>query len=178
MNRAAAVPLLALLALCACRQQDMYGQQKAFFWGTFDYFRNGREMQAPPEGTVARNSPDQAVPQPSVITADMLAEGQIQYNVNCAPCHDQTGDAEGMIVGRGFPKPPELFSKQILNKPAKEIYKVIQDGHGVMYSYATRVEPAQRWAIIAYIRALQLSQHAQVASLPARDQAALRKVLQ
>lgn len=178
MRRTSWLPLLALAGLCACRQQDMYGQQRAFFWGTFDFFPNGREMQAAPAGAVARNAPNQPVPQPPAITADLLARGQIKYNIDCAPCHDQTGDAEGMIVGRGFPKPPVLFSNELMHFSAKDIYNVIEHGHGVMYSYADRVMPRDRWAIVAYIRALQLSQHAQVASLPSQDQTALRKLAQ
>ena len=75
------------------------------------------------------------------------------------------GDGQGMIVQRGFPKPPPLFQPDLLKAKAQLFYNTITNGHGVMYSYADRVLPADRWAIVAYIRALQRSQHAQVASL-------------
>ena len=176
MNRRFMLPLLAVLSLAACRQQDMFGQERAFFWSTFSYFPNGREMQHPPSGAVARNAPNQPVPQPASITAEMLARGREKFNIDCAPCHDRTGDADGMVVQRGFPKPPILFSPKLLQLKAQKIYNVITHGHGVMYSYANRVAPPDRWAIVAYIRALQLSEHAKVAQLPKSDQAALRNL--
>lgn len=178
MTRAALIPVLALIALASCRQEDMYRQERADFWSTFSFFHNDREMQDPVAGTVARHAPDVPVPQPATITAAMLARGQVRFNVACAPCHDQTGDGEGMIVQRGFPKPPALFSQKLLHAKAQELYDVIIHGHGAMYSYADRVLPADRWAIIAYIRALQRSRDTKVASLPPQDQAALRKLSQ
>ena len=102
------------------------------------------------------------------------APGPTRYNIYCAPCHGRAGDGSGMIVHRGFPQPPSFFKHGLLNAKAQHFYNVITNGHGVMYSYADRVLPADRWAIIAYIRALQESQHAKVVSLPERD----RKMLQ
>jgi mono/diheme cytochrome c family protein len=79
-----------------------------------------------------------------------------------------------MIVQRGFPRPPSLFSDNLIKAKAQHFYDVITNGHGVMYSYADRVSPGDRWAIIAYIRALQRSQRAQVAGLPVQDQQMLQ----
>ena len=80
-----------------------------------------------------------------------------------------------MIVQRGFPKPPSFFKDELINAKAQHFYNVITNGHGVMYSYADRVLPADRWAIVAYIRALQESQHAKVASLPEQDKTMLQE---
>jgi mono/diheme cytochrome c family protein len=167
--------MLLLLALATCRQEDMYSQQKAVGWGTFFGLPRHITMQHPVAGTVARDARDQPVPQPSVITAAMLARGQRQYSINCVPCHGLSGDGQGMIVQRGFPKPPPLFSDKLIKAKAQHFYDVITHGHGVMYSYADRVAPADRWAIAAYIRALQRSQHAQVAELSDADEQHLQE---
>jgi mono/diheme cytochrome c family protein len=126
-------------------------------------------MQHPVAGTVARNAPDLPVPQPATITEAMLARGRERFGIDCVPCHGQSGDGQGMIVQRGFPRPPELFKDQLMQAKAQHFYDVITHGHGVMYGYADRVSPADRWAIVAYIRALQRSQRAPVASLSEQD---------
>ena len=141
---------------------------------SFGFLRDHMTMQQPVAGTVARNAPDEAVPQPAVITAAMLTRGQQRFGIDCVPCHGQSGDGRGMIVERGFPRPPSLFSDDLIKAKAQHFFDVITNGHGVMYSYADRVSPSDRWAIIAYIRALQRSQRAQFASLPAQDQQSLQ----
>jgi mono/diheme cytochrome c family protein len=153
----------------------MFSQERAFPWGLFSFFRNGRTMQDPVSGTVARGAPDVPVPQPATISAQMLSRGQEKFNADCVPCHGYSGDGNGLIVQRGFPKPPQLYAPDLMKAKAAHFYDVITNGHGVMYSYADRVSPADRWAIIAYIRALQLSQRAQVASLSNQDKAALQQ---
>ncbi|PPQ40874.1 hypothetical protein CCS01_00040 [Rhodopila globiformis] len=174
MNRRS-LSMLLLLALATCRQEDMYSQEKAVGWGKFFPFPGRMTMQHPVPGTVARNPADAPVPQPPEITAAMLARGRRQYNINCVPCHGQSGDGEGMIVQRGFPKPPPLFNDRLIKAKARHFYNVITHGHGVMYSYADRVAPADRWAITGYIRALQRSQHAQVAELSDNDKQHLQE---
>jgi mono/diheme cytochrome c family protein len=166
-------PLLLLLALATCGKEDMFVQQRAVPWGSFSFLRHGMTMQPPVAGTVARNAPDVPVPQPASITAAMLTRGQQRFDIDCAPCHGRSGDGEGIIVQRGFPKPPALFSNDLMHAKAQHFYDVITNGHGVMYSYADRVSPADRWAITAYIRALQRSEHAQMADLSADDKAHL-----
>jgi mono/diheme cytochrome c family protein len=168
------VPLLLLLLTATCAREDMFDQQREAPWSRSAFFRDHMTMRHPVAGTVARNAPDEAVPQPAVITAAMLSRGQQRFNIDCVPCHGQAGDGRGMVVERGFPRPPSLFSDDLIKAKAQHFYDVITHGHGVMYSYANPVSPADRWAIIAYIRALQRCQRAQVASLPAQDQQSLQ----
>ncbi len=175
MTRARIAPLVLLLALATCARLDMFVQQCAAPWGAFSFLPHGMTMQAPVRGTVARNAPDEPVPQPATITEAMLSRGEEKFDIDCAPCHGRSGDGEGMIVQRGFPKPPPLFSDDLIKAKAQHFYDVITDGHGVMYSYADRVSSADRWAIAAYIRALQRSQHAQIAELSAQDKARLQE---
>jgi mono/diheme cytochrome c family protein len=175
MMRAMLLPLVALVALAACRKEDMFVQQRAVSWSMFSFFRNRMTMQDPASGSVARDAPDVSVPQPATITAAMEARGQQRFNINCAPCHGRSGDGEGMIVQRGFPRPPSLIRDDLIHAKAQHFYDVITQGHGVMYSYAARISPADRWAIIAYIRAIQRSQRARLASLSDQDKAKLQQ---
>ena len=147
----------------------MFAQQRAVDWGAFLGMRHGQTMQHPVTGTVARSAPDTPAPQTAAITAAMLDRGQTVYEINCVPCHGRSGDGDGMIVQRGFPKPPPLFSPELIKAKAQLFYDTVTNGHGVMFSYADRVSPADRWAVVAYIRALQRSQQAQVASLSDND---------
>jgi mono/diheme cytochrome c family protein len=161
--------------LATCKSEDMFTQEKAVPWSSFFFFKHDMTMQHPAPGSVARNAPDVPVPQPAKITAAMLRRGHAQFDVYCAACHGASGDGEGMIVQRSFPKPPVLFKEDLIKAKAQHFYNVITNGHGVMYSYADRVLPADRWAIVAYIRALQESQHAKVADLPEHDKAMLQE---
>jgi len=106
---------------------------------------------------------------PFPITRWDLARGQERYNIFCSPCHGQLGDGQGMIVQRGFPPPPSYHEDRLRQAPAGHFFDVITNGYGRMYSYASRVSPEDRWRIIAYIRALQLSQHATVNDVPESD---------
>jgi mono/diheme cytochrome c family protein len=98
-------------------------------------------------------------PPPSVTLA-LLQRGQDRYRIYCVPCHSELGDGRGMIVQRGFPSPPSYHSDSLRQAPVQHFYDVITNGHGAMYSFADRVQPPDRWAIAAYIRALQRSQMA------------------
>lgn len=169
MKRRRLAPLLLLLSMATCTREDMAVQQRAVPWSSFAFFRNGMTMQNPVAGTVARHAPDVPVPQPATITAAMLSRGQQRFGIDCVPCHGQAADGQGMIVQRGFPRPPALFNDELIKAKAQHFYDVITNGHGVMYGYADRVAPADRWAIVAYIRALQRSQRARVASLSDQD---------
>ncbi|MEO8714180.1 MAG: cytochrome c [Acetobacteraceae bacterium] len=106
---------------------------------------------------------------PPPVTLALLDRGQEQFRIYCTPCHSELGDGDGMIVQRGFPHPPSYHSAALLEAPTRHFYDVITNGFGVMYSYAARVQPADRWAIAAYIRALQLSQRIPVADLSAEQ---------
>jgi mono/diheme cytochrome c family protein len=106
---------------------------------------------------------------PLPITAALLASGQERFNIYCAPCHSQLGDGDGMVVRRGFPAPPSFHTPRLRQAPDSHFYDVMTRGYGAMYPYADRVTPEERWAITAYIRALQLSRHAPVAELTSSD---------
>ena len=166
-------PLLALLALAACKREDMYVQGKSYTWDRSNFFPKQQSMQKPVPATVARAELNLPVPQPATITAAMLARGHERFDIFCSPCHGRSGDGQGMIVQRGFPQPPSFYSQRLRKAKASLFYDTITHGHGVMYSYADRVPSADRWDIIAYIRALQFSQDAEVASLDAPDKARL-----
>jgi mono/diheme cytochrome c family protein len=127
-------------------------------------------MQAPPDGTVARDdpAPDALTDRPAM-TADLLARGRERFGIYCAVCHDAAGTGHGTVPARGFPTPPDFGEPRLVAAPSAYFVEVITHGHGVMYPYADRVMPADRWAIAAYIRALQLSRDAAVADLPAED---------
>jgi len=95
-----------------------------------------------------------------------ILRGQQRYNIYCTPCHDYTGNGKGMVVERGFPHPPSYNIQRLREAPAGHFFAVITNGFGSMYSYASRVDPADRWRIAAYIRVLQLSQNASVDDVP------------
>ena len=151
----------------------MYTQRVIRQWDRDPASPDGGSVRAPVAGTLAQEQPDTPAPQPRVITTAMLSQGRAQYDIFCSPCHAASGDGAGMIVQRGFPHPPAFTTERLLRGRAAAIYDTITNGHGAMYSYAARVPPADRWAIAAYIRALQLSQAAPVEGLPAADRARL-----
>ncbi len=130
-----------------------------------------------PDGTSARPLPAHAVAQgdvarafeaitPPPVTAALLARGQERFGIFCAPCHGLAGDGDGVIVAHGFPAPPSYHIDRLLAAPTQHFYDVMTKGYGVMFSYADRVDPHDRGAISAYIRALQLSRRATVAEVP------------
>jgi mono/diheme cytochrome c family protein len=110
---------------------------------------------------------------PFPVTRQVLARGQERYNIFCSPCHGRLGDGDGMIVRRGFRRPPSYHTDRLRRAPAGHFYDVITHGFGSMYDYAARVAPRDRWAIIAYIRALQLSQNATLADVPPQERTQL-----
>jgi mono/diheme cytochrome c family protein len=110
---------------------------------------------------------------PGSVTAAMLRRGRERYDIYCAPCHSVSGDGDGMVVRRGFPSPRTLHSDRLRSVPDAYLYEVISDGYGVMYPFADRIAPQDRWAIVAYMRALQLSQHARLNDVPEDERDAL-----
>lgn len=170
---------LAAFALAGCRL-DMHIQPKYTTDKPTTFFGDGRSERPRVPGTVAHGEwhgddlldtglidgrPGDAFPFP--VTAKDLARGRARYNIYCAPCHDYNGTGRGMIVLRGFQQPPSLEMDRLRQAPVGHFFEVITDGFGAMYSYASRVSPEDRWRIAAYIRALQLSQHATIADVPA-----------
>ncbi len=167
MRRAAL--LAAALALAGCGDANMFAQKKVLTWDRNDVLPNKTAMQLPVVGTVPRDEPNRPVAQPTVITAALVERGHVQFDIFCTPCHGLTGAGDGMIVQRGFPHPPPFTDDKLMKAKAQHFYDVITDGKGAMFSYADRVSSADRWAVAAYIRALQLSQKPVVADLSADD---------
>ncbi|MCK8787084.1 cytochrome c [Roseomonas sp. NAR14] len=166
-RRAPAALLAALLALpllAGCRQ-EMARQRRLDPQGPTDAWPGGVAARKLPPGVVARDSVLEPPPRPSVTPA-LLARGQERFVIACQPCHGAAGDGDGIIVRRGFPRPPSFHARRLLAMPARHVVEVIGQGYGVMYAYADRVAPADRWAIAAYVRALQLSRHATLADAP------------
>ena len=171
--------------LLGCRQ-DMHVQPKYVPEDPSSFFADGRSERPIVEGTVARGQlrTDELLYTgrvngvasdlfPFPITAADLSRGRERYNIYCSPCHDYTGSGNGMIVQRGFPSPPSFHIERLRQAPAGHFFDVITNGFGLMYSYASRVSPEDRWRIAAYIRALQLSRHGSTADVPASQSNAL-----
>ena len=173
--------LLVSLFLSSCRQ-DMHDQAKYEPLEQSMFFSDKRSAREPVEGTVARgmlkddehlyagkinNQP--ALTFPMELTTQIVERGQDRYNIYCAPCHDKTGQGLGMIVQRGFKQPPSFHIARLREAPVGYYYDVITNGFGVMSSYAEQVKTEDRWAIIAYIRALQISQSATIAEVPEQE---------
>jgi mono/diheme cytochrome c family protein len=137
------------------------------------YGANKAGAAKPVPHTIAR---DDALEQPSPppVTMALLKRGQQRFNIYCSPCHGRTGEGNGMIVQRGFPRPPSYFIERLRNAPNQHFYDVITHGYGAMYPYSDRVQPADRWAIVAYIRALQASASASPSDVPADKRSALQ----
>lgn len=130
--------------------------------------RYGSSSRLPPEGAVARGSLSSADPLvsgrrngllvrkiPLVVEHAMLERGQERFDIFCSPCHGHLGDGRGAVVQRGFPAPPDYAIKRLQEAPVGHLYDVLTHGYGVMYPYGPRIEPRDRWAIVAYIRLLQ-----------------------
>lgn len=169
----------AFLAACVlsflsgCDQ--MAKQPRADAQESSAFFPDGKVNQAPPVGTVARGELawEAVLDKRPPLTAELLERGEERYRINCVPCHGVAGDGLGTVVNRGFPQPPDFTEPRLMNAPDRHFLQVIAEGYGVMYSYAARVQPADRWAIVAHIRSLQLARHARVAELPSADRQTL-----
>lgn len=162
--------LMVLIGLCgAC--DDMSHQPKALDTRPTP----GLRELSPPAGTVARGELQhraRLVGRPS-LDWKLLARGEERYGIYCTPCHGLSGLGDGRIVQRGFSAPPAFIDERLLSASDDYLLQVIAQGHGLMYGYAARVEPADRWAIVAHLRVLQLSQHAELSQLPSALQHSL-----
>jgi hypothetical protein len=189
MNWVALTTITLGLALvtAGCRR-DMFVQPKSNPLKESDFFPDGGSSRPLPEHTVARGHLDLdeqyytgkigtnlVTTFPSPVTREMLQRGRERFDIYCAPCHGLTGEGNGMIVQRGFPAPPSFHIDRLREAPPGHFFDVITHGYGIMYSYAQRVEPSDRWAIAAYIRALQLSQRASPNDVPPGERAALER---
>src|SRR5450759_716906 len=172
---------------CMSCRQDMHDQPKDGAVRQGDFFADGRSARPITEGTVARGhlnddtllytgkgadgKPSNEFPMP--VTRAPMLRGEQRYNVFCTPCHDRTGSGNGMIVRRGYRRPPTYHSDRLRQQPNGYLYDVITNGFGAMPDYAAQIPPPDRWAIVAYIRALQLSQQASIDDVPAAERGQL-----
>ncbi|HEV8238107.1 MAG TPA: cytochrome c [Thermoanaerobaculia bacterium] len=172
------------LVLGGCRQ-DMHDQPRYEPLEASKFFADGMASRQLPEGTVARGHLGEDVafstgkdaagnvvaelPMPA--TRQLLERGHQRFDVYCSPCHGRLGDGQGMAVRRGFKQPPSFHDDRLVNSPVGYYFDVMTHGFGVMPSYAPSIPPEDRWAIAAYVRALQLSQRAHLADLEPTDRA-------
>lgn len=172
--------IVVIFASSACRI-DMHVQPRQNPLSRSDFFADQRSARPPVEGTVARgqlhedtyfytgkigNNPGDAMPFP--VTKEVLERGRERYNVFCAPCHSRVGDGNGFVPSRGFArKLPSFHIVRLQKAPLGYFYDTITEGFGIMPDYASQIPPRDRWNIVAYVRALQLSQNATMADVPA-----------
>jgi mono/diheme cytochrome c family protein len=180
-----ACALAAGLLSAGCRQ-DMHDQPRFKPYAKSDFFADKRSARPLVDGTIARGhlredavlytgkaagKPADAFPFP--VTADVMARGRERFDIFCSPCHGRTGTGDGMIVRRGYRKPPSFHEDRLRQAAPGYTYDVITNGFGAMPDYAQQIPVRDRWAIVAYITALQRSQHAAADRLPAEARAAL-----
>lgn len=151
-------------------------------------FADGRSARPLVEGTIAQGAlreDDQlytgkvdgklASTLPMPLSAELLARGQQRFDIFCSPCHGRLGDGQGLVVKRGFRQPPSYHIDRLRTAPAGHFFDVMTRGFGVMLPQASRIRPEDRWAIVAYIRALQLSQHATLTDVPEAERPRLER---
>jgi hypothetical protein len=179
--------LAGCLVMTACRE-DMHNQPRYKPLAGTDFFGDGRSARPVVEGTVARgqlridkarytgkeNAMD-VTEFPFPITRSDLSRGQERFNIYCSPCHSRLGDGNGMVVRRGFRQAASYHTEKLIKAPVGHFFDVMTNGFGAMPSYASRVEPDDRWRIAAYIRVLQLSENATVEDVPQAQRPALEK---
>jgi mono/diheme cytochrome c family protein len=183
----AAAMLVALSGAAACRQ-DMHDTPRYKPLAQSDIYADQRSARPIIEGTVARGflkdddvfytgmqagAPVEKIPMP--LTEAVVARGRERFNIYCSPCHGVAGDGDGMIVKRGYKQPTSYHDPRLRNERAGFFYDVMTRGFGQMPDYAAQISPKDRWAIVAYIRALQLSQHAAVGDLTPEEKARLER---
>lgn len=158
----------AAAMLCASCTQQMADQPRYDTYRQSAFFANSMSARPLPQGVIPRSGGrDEA---PPAITMELLAEGRMRFEIYCAPCHGYTGNGNGIVAIRGLRRPPASFhSENLRNADNAHFYDVMTNGFGAMPSYAYQVAPRDRWAIAAYIRALQLSQWSNIADVPPEE---------
>jgi mono/diheme cytochrome c family protein len=173
--------LLVVIALTSACRLDMHVQPRLNPLARSDFYSDQRSERPPVEGTVARsqlqedtyfytgkigNNPGDFMPFP--VTKEVLERGRERFNIFCAPCHSRVGDGNGVVPSRGFArKPPSYHIERLQKAPLGYFFDVMTNGFGIMPDYASQIPPGDRWDIVAYVRALQLSQNATMADVPA-----------
>jgi mono/diheme cytochrome c family protein len=163
--------VLAIFLLCACHPQDidpLEQQPKYKAYSENKFFADRRAMRTPPEGTIPLERNLEHESPPAQLDAALLELGREAYERTCLTCHGVLGDGEGVVSGKmGLKAPPSLHTDRLRAMPAADMYRIISDGYGLMPRYSTVLTARERWAAIAYVRALQLSQHLPLAEAPA-----------
>ena len=177
-DRSAAVLAAAILLISGC-DQAMSDQPKRKPFQESSFFADGRSSRVPVAGKIPQgglrlddhfhrglSGGEFASQFPAAVTADTLRRGRERYDIFCSPCHDRTGSGRGMIVQRGYRPPPSFHLDRLRQAPPGYLFDVVTRGLGAMPGYSEQVRTADRWAIIAYLRALQLSRLGDVNDLP------------
>ena len=186
MNTAALLLLSALFCI-GCRR-EMYDQPRGDPLKSSDFFADGAASRPLPPHTVPQENYHADVSYntgkigtnfltqiPFPVTGQTMERGRERFDIYCAVCHGRTGQGRGIVVQRGFAAPPSLDIERLRQQPPGYFFDVITRGYGVMFSCANRVDPDDRWAIAAYIRALQLSHHASLSDVPSAERAKLEE---
>jgi len=171
--RICAAAWLFLLVGCSLKQDMAKQPAERPLWPS-DFFEDGRSARPLVENTVMRGSvleDELAIPKdsnvfPLPLDLQLLERGEDRYKIFCSPCHGLQGDGNGMVAMRGMKHPPSYHQDRLRQVPNGYIYDVITNGFGAMFGYSAQVTPRDRWAIVAYVRALQLSRNAKVSDLP------------
>lgn len=166
-GRALIIAAIAL-PLAACGDQSMTQQYRYRTYGEASSFKDAHEAQPLPKGVVAQGDGgrQRQTSEPPPVDAALMSRGRDRFDIYCSPCHGLAGRGDGIVVQRGFPTPPSFHTAQMRQATAQHIFDTITHGHGVMYGFADRIEPRDRWAIVAYVRALQQSQDTKIADAP------------
>jgi len=177
--------LLPILLTWSCRR-DMQDQPKYKPLGQNSFFADGRDARPIPAGTIARDELHENDPAhtgaengkfletiPLPLTAALLERGHDRFDIFCSPCHGRTGNGYGMVRQRGFWIPANLHTERLQAVPPGYIYQVIKNGYGAMPDHGDQIPVRDRWAIVAYVRALQLSQNANVSDVPPEERSRL-----
>jgi mono/diheme cytochrome c family protein len=165
--------LLIIPLLAGCTKSNMDSQPKYHEYEPAGLFRDGKVLQTPPVGTMAREDDAREATNRPALTDALLSRGRERFDIYCSPCHDRAGNGNGIIVQRGMPRPSSFHSQALRAADDQHFYDVTSNGYGAMYAFADRVRPRDRWAIVAYIRALQLSQHAALSDVSESERAQL-----
>lgn len=181
---------LLLLAGCEKHMHGMYDQAKYKPYAASELFEDGGasrpkvpgsqphafgEISGTSSGRIGASEAatldrdEHAIGSPYPITLRWLQHGKERFDIYCAPCHGPIGDGDGLVVRRGFPAPPSYHIDRLRQADDRHFFDVISNGYGIMYPYAARLPPRDRWAVIAYIRSLQLSQHAPASMLSSAE---------
>jgi mono/diheme cytochrome c family protein len=183
--------MLLFIGLAGCRN-DMRDGSRLKPLEPLDFFPDRQSARPLVEGTIAQGQNrmenellftghvngqlSNTLPMP--LSRELLARGQERFNIFCSPCHDQTGAGLGIVVRRGFTRPPSFHADRLREAPLGHFFDVMTRGFGAMYSYASRVPPEDRWAIAAYIRVLQAAQDARLADVPEQERERLQELEQ